>query len=301
MSDSDEEASTHDWLNLSSESVDAAVMRRGEKDYEPDGTNTQQIAIQRSRDAMYTALIHPRIQGVKHLVEGEWDSQKQMARVNIVRGTHFRTMGFTNREGTWLRPEEVTYLVQRGSMLCYLHGKPLSVQATCSLALSVVGLDKMSVYAHLKKLGYVVRRQHDLLAHYDDSYTSKSWLWLPWKSCLLWRWAYFNYSNVYRDLRVISDLQERPQPEAVDFCVWKPSATFKKSQPGPPDYFVKVLSARKNIPDLQMQLSLLSGVPICQNKNLREGKRAPLVLAIVDSAVVSFVRIGEPVFESNFY
>lgn len=297
MSDSEDEAGAHDWLALGTGSLDIAVMKRGEKDYQPDGTNAQQSAIQRSRDAMYTALKHPRIQGLKHLVEGEWDIQRNLSRVSVVRGTHFRTMGFANRDGTWLWPEEVAYLVQRGSMLCNLNGKSLSVQATCSLALDVVGLDKMSVYCHLKKLGYAVRRHSTLSNYYELDQSRSTWFWLPWiKSCLAWRWVYFNYSNVYRDLNLVPDDCRFPEPRAVDFYVWKPSAMFKKSNPGPPDFYVSVVSAKHKIPDLQSQLSLLAGIPFCENKHLREGKRAPLVFAVVDSGVVSFIRIGEPVF-----
>jgi tRNA-splicing endonuclease subunit Sen54 len=113
-------------------STPTAIPRRGEKDFEPNPTRSQQAALRASRQAMHDALSVERVHRVKNWVlgylmraaggngRGEKGSSrlwKCVVRVDQSRGTHFRTMGVSDvKNRMWLLPEEALYLVERGSL-----------------------------------------------------------------------------------------------------------------------------------------------------------------------------------------
>lgn len=309
MSDSEDEV--QDWLALT-RVQDAAVLKRGEKDFAPDGTNIQQSVLERSRSAMYDALNHPRATSAKNLVYGEWDSDRQQVRVDKPKGTHFFTMGNAERTATFLDPEEAVYLAQRGTLQVLYKGNPLSVEGVCAFCMSAVRQENMLVYSYLKKLGYIVRRAPPLEPFVPAPLNEKKqwqgfWFWLtqPWHKQLAWRAVYRSYSQVYRDLSVVSTTPHTPvEPVAAHYHVYKPGTQFKKSNPPPPDFFVRVVDARRqNMPTLNETRALFAGLPEINDTpkrspvtRIKQGKKH-IILAVVDAGIVSFVRLVETEFE----
>jgi tRNA-splicing endonuclease subunit Sen54 len=118
----------------------ATIPKRGEKDFEPNPTKSQQAALQASRQAMHDALSVQRVHSSRNWVvgyftglqshrmascpEGKTESGYRerrldgyVVRVDQPRGTHFRTMGASDGwNRIWLRPEEALYLLERGSL-----------------------------------------------------------------------------------------------------------------------------------------------------------------------------------------
>ena len=146
-----------------------SLPKRGEKEFGPDGTETQSDNLSHARNAMYRALETPRGHYLKHKLEAIWMPDRQMAIITAAKGGYFKDLGrqtsFGHRQVIWLTGVEVTYLVERGSMMIYLndgqveeylaghadsidYGKlfPLSLQHLYSVALTAPeSLDKYLV------------------------------------------------------------------------------------------------------------------------------------------------------------
>ncbi|KZF19412.1 hypothetical protein L228DRAFT_263743 [Xylona heveae TC161] len=143
---------------------------------------------------------------------------------------------------------------------------------------------------------------------------------------------YRSYNDIYRLLSVIpahdpTIAPPRPKPVAksdsssitdgeasrtgttdppfrVAYHIYKPTPSFKKSAPGPPDFRIAVVNARETtLPTLPQIAALVESTPYCpppasmhqSNQKLRYGYRN-VVLAIVDNGVVSYMRIGDAGF-----
>lgn len=92
-------------------------------------------------------------------------------------------------------------------------------------------------------------------------------------------------------------------PYRIAYHVWKPHPNFKKSNPGPPDFRIAIVSARDTgIPTLEELAALMECVPVnetLESRNmfvkLKEGYRS-VILAVVDSGVTSFLKFGDSGF-----
>jgi tRNA-splicing endonuclease subunit Sen54 len=86
----------------------------------------------------------------------------------------------------------------------------------------------------------------------------------------------------------------------IAFNAWKPSTSYKKSSPPPPDYRISVVDARAtSVPALEQIGTLLDTMPNDEpaaheraEKKIKHGKRS-VFIAIVDVGVVSYLRFGE--------
>ena len=158
-----------------------ALPKRGEKEFGPDGTDTQLNNLSLARNAMYRALETPRGHYIKHKLEAIWMPDRQMAIITAAKGGYFKDLGrqtsFGNRQVIWLNGLEATYLVERGSMTIYLNDGQvdkylsgqadsidfgnlfaLSLQHLYSVALTEPeSLDKYLVYSYLKRHGYLIQ------------------------------------------------------------------------------------------------------------------------------------------------
>jgi tRNA-splicing endonuclease subunit Sen54 len=128
---------------------------------------------------------------------------------------------------------------------------------------------------------------------------------------------YRSYNDIYRRLALIdfhdsSAARQPTSPETPDtepafritYHVYKPgSTTYKKSDPGPPDFRLAVVNGRETpVPTLEQLSSLLETTPydpplehVQLYGKLRWGYKN-VVLAIVDQGVTSYLRIGDSVF-----
>jgi len=89
----------------------------------------------------------------------------------------------------------------------------------------------------------------------------------------------------------------------VTFHVYKAQTAYRKTDPGPPDFYVSVLDARQSVVPSELQLhSLLAQTPYhvpaqgqSLPRRLKEGHRN-IILAVVDQGVISFLSIADAGF-----
>ncbi|KNE96338.1 hypothetical protein PSTG_10305 [Puccinia striiformis f. sp. tritici PST-78] len=160
------------------------IPRRGEKDFEPTEAQapTQLKALQESRQALFTALSagirgHSSRDHVRCIFTGRPNHQGVVPPLSYVQGTAkgvlFSSIGRWSKEKKRLElnPEELLYLVERGTVECWSDpasahngSTPLSVQQAWTQIIGThqLSLDRYQVYAYLKRLGYIVLRKEDV-------------------------------------------------------------------------------------------------------------------------------------------
>lgn len=166
----DEDEVAQDWseaAKVSVKSMTSSIPKRGEKDYEPDGTNVQELLLFRAREAMFETLANsPRGSAMSNQVKAYYDQDYHGAMLPHAKGNFLQTMGTADKEGRcWLKFHEFVYLAERGTILPFysknpMDGRveevPLSMQDVYSLFKSQAEMDLYFVYAHLKRLGFIV-------------------------------------------------------------------------------------------------------------------------------------------------
>jgi tRNA-splicing endonuclease subunit Sen54 len=181
-------------------------------------------------------------------------------------------------------------------------GLPLSLQAAYALLIGEDGedgkisLDKFTVYANLKRSGYVVFRDRQWDASFDGggqitcrdegqrNVSLFTWLFgalfsrkpyePPPYGPLTGPGLYRSYHQMYQLLSVIPPHKPSPfmatsstppqAPFRLVFDIWKPSRipSFAKSKPGTPDVRVAVVSSRSTtVPSLTQLLCLVESTP----------------------------------------
>ncbi|KAH0545579.1 hypothetical protein FGG08_000410 [Glutinoglossum americanum] len=290
---------TVDWriLGVFSKSDHPTIPRRGEKDFEPDGTNHQDRILTESRRAMHDALSLERIQPPKSHIKAIWYEELRRASVTKLRGHHFQTVGKQESSGNlWLLPEETLWLLERGTISCWWEsGLPMSLQgcyAACLSDESGLTLERLQVFTNLKRMGYTVMRapswdsegvecegrtaiqQSGLnmrvvgLFRSIFSFTFGPRVSSPSGPLVesgLWR----SYNGIYRRLALIPyhnptlaslesvSSKSTDPPFRIAYNVWKPRPGFKKSSPGEPDFRVAVVNARETSVPTLTQVSAL--------------------------------------------
>lgn len=173
-----------DWsevTKLNKKNFQMIIPKRGEKDYEPDGTNIQELLLYKARKAMFDALSNS-VRGttIKNQVKAVYDFNKHKALVLNPKGSFLQTMGhITNTGEFWLDFMEFLYLAERGTITPYClksnsmaldqiippnddHNLlPLSIEDIYAFFKTQRELDEFSVYAHLKRLGFIVTKVMD--------------------------------------------------------------------------------------------------------------------------------------------
>lgn len=181
-------------------SANPVIPKRGEKDFEPASVDRhidlQQSLLETSRSALFSAISSGvRSHSSKSPNRAIWDpvleraymvpvadvslppsahinrellTSSENASAGAVHGVHFLTMGtfVHERKRMELMPEEVLYLIERGSVECWTSNVdptvPMSVQHAWSIMINAAQLtpERYQVYAFLRRLGYTVVRSN---------------------------------------------------------------------------------------------------------------------------------------------
>ncbi|SCU91844.1 LAMI_0E07558g1_1 [Lachancea mirantina] len=289
-SDSDDDITdVQDWSHIAKLTRKQAIIpKRGEKDYEPDGTDVQEFLLFQARQEMFDTLLNAARGSVKkNTINGYYEQTTHQAFIPFPRGNFMHTMGQVDRTGVcWLEFNEFVYLSERGTVRPFLKcgddfDLPLSVQDLYAYFRSSEELDNYAVYAHLKRLGFIVtssRHRPRIGCSENTNSTRTSWISKSF-NCI--NRLFTNLFNVpfyspffYKILRFTSSGQlylqlsklvpyysaqkfaslssvhehvpiksERQVKEwHITFDVWKPKAGFKKKTPGVPDFQVIVFN-----------------------------------------------------------
>ena len=175
-----------DWseiIKLNKKNPQMIIPKRGEKDYEPDGTDIQELLLYKARKSMFEALSNSaRGTTIKNQVKAVYDFTKHKALVLNPKGSFLQTMGHVTHNGEyWLDFMEFLYLAERGTITPYClksnsiplnnnlsqHDDndtnllPLSIEDLYAFFKTQREIDEFSVYAHLKRLGFIVNKVGD--------------------------------------------------------------------------------------------------------------------------------------------
>lgn len=180
-SDLEDDEMGQDWSQISKlnkKNAQLIIPKRGEKDYEPDGTNIQELLLYRAREAMFDALSNSaRGSIIKNQVKAIYIPDEHEALVLSPKGTFLQTMGNAGHgDKLWLNFNEFLYLAERGTVTPYYLKNdsipldilyedenllPLGIEDIYAFFKTQREMDEFSVYAHLKRLGFVVNRISD--------------------------------------------------------------------------------------------------------------------------------------------
>jgi tRNA-splicing endonuclease subunit sen54 N-term len=139
--------------------------RRGKKEtlLAPAGPLPQPLVakLEKRTAKLRKAVEAPRTTRAKHLAVADWDPARAMARVVTPRGNVLQSMGLYVGGVQYLFPEEAVYLCDRAQLDLRVDGVPASLQRAWGLMLegqNAVTLDEYCAFAHLRRVGFVVRR-----------------------------------------------------------------------------------------------------------------------------------------------
>ncbi|KAL1923686.1 uncharacterized protein VTP21DRAFT_8666 [Calcarisporiella thermophila] len=321
----------------------STIPRLGEKEEAPDGSERQHNQVLAARQAFYEVLQEERTRKRTEFAIATWDSDQQLACVEVPRGNWANTMGRTYHQGKMmLLPEEMLFLVERGSLLVkYGCGESyMSVQQAYATIFgdNILPLEKYQVFAHLKRCGFNVFRPHPSLLSdpspdaqvssspqiKKDGTSTLNIFYRVLKKALMVLGRAFSclfrfmqshlhlkprgirplvspgscasYDEVYSRINIIpsvprTGLDPTFDPfDAVDYYVYKPRPSFRKSSPGQPAFrVVVVLGGMHNLLPTPMELELLESQPWEQGDHGRSG--TPVIFATADQGRVSFVRM----------
>ncbi|GFO02072.1 tRNA-splicing endonuclease subunit sen54 [Plakobranchus ocellatus] len=139
---------------------DATVPSKGgQKAFEPDGSWIHAKALESFMQERTSILGEQRVEKLKNLVQGVWEQEKRL--VNLSKpGKFWAHMGFTDKRRNWLYPEEALFLMETNTLEVYHNGLPLSIQEAYTKFMGPdLSLEEYQVFAHLRRLGFVVLRQ----------------------------------------------------------------------------------------------------------------------------------------------
>ncbi|KAL3233772.1 tRNA-splicing endonuclease subunit SEN54 [Nakaseomyces bracarensis] len=171
----EEDEDVQDWSQVSQIAATSITLpRRGEKDYEPDGSDIQELQLYKAKKLMLDTLRNS-VRGsvLKSQVKAYYYADKHQALLPLPKGNFLTTMGRANSSGEiWLDFHEFVYLSERGTItpfwghdLTDVHEIPLSVEDLYSFFPNQNELNKYLVYSHLKRLGFIVTLSHDKRTH----------------------------------------------------------------------------------------------------------------------------------------
>jgi len=132
----------------------------GQKDFEPDpdGSWMQSKQLEAFLQEWTSVINEPRVEKLRSLVQGVWDESNKLVNVDKP-GKFWAHMGFTDNRRNWLYPEEALFLIEVNALEVYHKGVSMSVQEAYDAFLgNQVTLPQYQVFAHLRRLGYVVLR-----------------------------------------------------------------------------------------------------------------------------------------------
>ena len=302
------------WLDL----AHSKVSRRGRK------VSNASEAI----DAQRQVLQAERPVNSKTVSTATWNASLQMARVVTPRGGHFMTLGRHISGALHLYPEELLYLVERGTLILLLpdpdSGAPrvATLPQVVSLVQSTdLARQRYLVYAHLKRLGFIIVRDLPPPPVQDQATTEpaqdSAFTWIMnWLSRLvgwsdtaantavevappsaaadsplpLWRMPPRDGLSLLRSRGPAERTRAMPeQGSAIDFWVYRPRASYSKRAPGTPHFAVVVRGYHDEM-DFTAR-----GMDRALGEAASAGGGVALKLAVVDSGIVSLFNISSAV------
>ncbi|KAJ7989408.1 hypothetical protein DPEC_G00304240 [Dallia pectoralis] len=133
---------------------------RGQKDFIPSGSDQQRERLQQSLEEHWKLVSEERVERLGNLVKAVWIPGEKRVELLSPAGKFWQTMGFSAHGKQSLHPEEALYLMECGNVQVFHNDLPLSIQEGYEMFLcsKTMTIQHYQVFAHLKRLGYVVTR-----------------------------------------------------------------------------------------------------------------------------------------------
>ncbi|XP_064607936.1 tRNA-splicing endonuclease subunit Sen54-like [Liolophura sinensis] len=139
--------------------TEKCLPKKGVKDYCPDGSWLDGRRRELFWEERRALLAEQRVEKLGSLVRGQWNPDKDLVELEKELGKFWAYMGFVNQQRKWLYPEEALFLMETNVLEVWYRGVPVSIQQAYSCFLGrAITLDEYQVYAHLRRLGFVVIR-----------------------------------------------------------------------------------------------------------------------------------------------
>ena len=174
ITDLEEDEVIQDWsaiAKLANDNQLISLPKRGEKDYEPDGTDVQELLLYRAQQAMFQTLEQgARGSVLKAQVKAYYDQDTHRGMVPHPKGNFLQTMGESDTDGVlWLEFYEFLYLAERGTVTPYwtqsmasdqeeVKDVPINIEDMYALFKDQAEMDNFAIYAQLKRLGFIVQQ-----------------------------------------------------------------------------------------------------------------------------------------------
>ncbi|GAN05191.1 tRNA-splicing endonuclease subunit sen54 [Mucor ambiguus] len=327
MSDAEDDEVLIDYSQLlgkkNQHSKKSQAPKRGEKANVSHQLDQQQMA--KSRQALFECIAHI-VPIPKNASEGQLStSAPYYTTITKSKGTHLHSMGFSYQGAITLFPEEAAFLIARNALSVTQHDTdPIRFEDYCQLMCECcdgwITFEKYQVYAYLKRLGYIVMRSKKLSITTKQTVEKEPsepsifkllfdaithWIQPLQTRPLVWDYRCTSYSQIYSTLQIIpSTPWYKPFYTSLcptfDWDVYKPRPSWKKKDPGEPDFRVVVKSIHESMPRLYEQNQLFSQlIDTCNAnykpplKNTELGLLAPtFVMALVgDAEGITFLRL----------
>ncbi|CAG8613412.1 4225_t:CDS:10 [Funneliformis mosseae] len=154
-----------------------SLFAKENKDFEPDGSESQRDTLSNSLNALQKALSEERNVSSRQLCKAIWHPAPiSKAMITVSKGSHFHNMGHAVEGKMWLYPEECLFLTDRCSLSIQCHDVEMSLQhAYCEMIGGWLTLEKYQVYSYLKRIGFtVLRTQYSQSAQSSSNIMSTS-------------------------------------------------------------------------------------------------------------------------------
>ncbi|RUS69062.1 hypothetical protein EGW08_023173 [Elysia chlorotica] len=141
---------------------DATIPSKGgQKAFEPDGSWIHAKALENLMQERTQILGEQRVEKLTCLITNLFSvSLKTLQNIFLLQGKFWAHMGFTDKRRNWLYPEEALFLMETSTLEVYFNNLPLSIQEAYTKFMGPdLSLEEYQVFAHLRRLGYVVLRQ----------------------------------------------------------------------------------------------------------------------------------------------
>ncbi|XP_052267307.1 tRNA-splicing endonuclease subunit Sen54-like isoform X2 [Dreissena polymorpha] len=137
----------------------------GVKDFMPDGSWIQGKQIEKFHEEREKVLAEPRVQKKCDYVHGLWTNESRLVEIEHEGKSFWKNMGFTRNGRKFLHPEEALFLMEMNVLQVWYNFLPMSIEgAYCRFLGPTLTLEFHQVYAHLRRMGYVVIRHRGKLA-----------------------------------------------------------------------------------------------------------------------------------------
>ncbi|EME28096.1 tRNA-splicing endonuclease subunit Sen54 [Galdieria sulphuraria] len=138
--------------------------KRGKKEQllKPGNIDTKQRKkIEKRRRKLFSTLFSEKRVQRRNLAVATWDAERLEAMVKVPKGKIFQTLGYFESSKQYLDPLEVLFLVDIGILQLQVGETTASVQLAYQLAVEAgVDWNAFLVYAHLRRLGFIVRKSY---------------------------------------------------------------------------------------------------------------------------------------------